>query len=1616
MIYKNFMGRTFFGLFSLISSFLFVSPSFAAVLHWSPVESTADCIIAGYKVHYGNTYGMYSSVIDVGELTFCDLDSLSLVPSRTYYFAVNAYSTTHHEGPLSSPVSYTTPLDQPIIVEYPVIDHANNTIDVSFNESDMQGAGIKENYEFSPTIPFNFAHQIIRTDKTYRLFMTYIPEHTIITMTLTNVLNDNGLALVSDSIVINDDDKDNMADDWETHYGISTALLDKDSDGLNNRLEYTAGTSPIDADSDDDGMDDAWEVQNGLNPVLNDAAGDADGDGLSNLVEYNEGTPVSNRGPEKPVLNLPDNASINVSLRPLLRTRSYVDHENDAHSKTQWQISTEQNFTLPENILFDQEANDYLTVLMVPGSTLDEGKTYYWRVRFFDSLNGRSQWSDPSSFTTLTLYPEEPEEKNPNIVEYPVIDHANNTIDVSFNESDMQGAGIKENYEFSPTIPFSSAHEIVRTDKTYRLFMTYIPEHTIITMTLTNVLNDNGLALVSDSIVINDDDKDNMADDWETHYGISTAFLDTDSDGLNNRLEYTTGTSPIDADSDDDGMDDAWEVQNGSNPVLNDAAGDADGDGISNLVEYNEGTPVSNRGPEKPVLNLPDNASINVSLRPLLRTRSYVDHENDAHSKTQWQISTEQNFTLPEDILFDIETDGYLTSLMVPESTLDEGKTYYWRVRFFDSLNGRSQWSDPSSFTTLTLYPEEPEEKNPNIVEYPVIDHANNTIDVSFNESDMQGAGIKENYEFSPTIPFSSAHEIVRTDKTYRLFMTYIPEHTIITMTLTNVLNGNGLALVSDSIVINDDDKDNMADDWETHYGISTAFLDTDSDGLNNRLEYTTGTSPIDADSDDDGMDDAWEVQNGSNPVLNDAAGDADGDGISNLVEYNEGTPVSNRGPEKPVLNLPDNASINVSLRPLLRTRSYVDHENDAHSKTQWQISTEQNFTLPEDILFDIETDGYLTSLMVPESTLDEGKTYYWRVRFFDSLNGRSQWSDPSSFTTLTLYPEEPEEKNPNIVEYPVIDHANNTIDVSFNESDMQGAGIKENYEFSPTIPFSSAHEIVRTDKTYRLFMTYIPEHTIITMTLTNVLNDNGLALVSDSIVINDDDKDNMADDWETHYGISTAFLDTDSDGLNNRLEYTTGTSPIDADSDDDGMDDAWEVQNGSNPVLNDAAGDADGDGISNLVEYNEGTPVSNRGPEKPVLNLPDNASINVSLRPLLRTRSYVDHENDAHSKTQWQIGTEQSFTLPEDILFDLETYDCLTSLVIPEFILDPGKTYYWRARFFDVPNNRSPWSDPSSFTTMTLNPEDPDGNGIPDIQQINDVTIDLNNDGSLDTASNTYKMLTNGNTSFSLEASDNTSTIDCLKSIDPNDIPDTFGRPDNLEFGLLHFKLRVSNPGDAAQIRIYFSEPVGAEWYKYDLINGWREYSRDYPGNVQFDSDRKSVLLRLVDGGPGDSDGVANSIIVDPSGPGGVVSASSTNSSSSTGGASSGGGGGGGCFIATAAFGSPMEKHVQILKDFRDIYLLKSRLGTAFVKAYYRYSPPVADVIARHSVLRVVVRIGLMPLIGFSYVIIYTSLFQQSLIFLLLIGIATMIYKNVKLQYKIRLQSSIHCHEKNMG
>ncbi len=85
-----------------------------------------------------------------------------------------------------------------------------------------------------------------------------------------------------------------------------------------------------------------------------------------------------------------------------------------------------------------------------------------------------------------------------------------------------------------------------------------------------------------------------------------------------------------------------------------------------------------------------------------------------------------------------------------------------------------------------------------------------------------------------------------------------------------------------------------------------------------------------------------------------------------------------------------------------------------------------------------------------------------------------------------------------------------------------------------------------------------------------------------------------------------------------------------------------------------------------------------------------------------------------------------------------------------------------------------------------------------------------------------------------------------------------------------------MDQPGDQAEITIYFSEPApqGGRWFKYDPIEAtWTDFSTQ----TDFSQDRYSVTLYLEDGGDGDADGIANGIIVDPSGVG--VSSSSIGS-----------------------------------------------------------------------------------------------------------------------------------------
>ncbi|MCL0033803.1 S8 family serine peptidase, partial [Thermodesulfovibrionales bacterium] len=70
------------------------------------------------------------------------------------------------------------------------------------------------------------------------------------------------------------------------------------------------------------------------------------------------------------------------------------------------------------------------------------------------------------------------------------------------------------------------------------------------------------------------------------------------------------------------------------------------------------------------------------------------------------------------------------------------------------------------------------------------------------------------------------------------------------------------------------------------------------------------------------------------------------------------------------------------------------------------------------------------------------------------------------------------------------------------------------------------------------------------------------------------------------------------------------------------------------------------------------------------------------------------------------------------------------------------------------------------------------------------------------------------------------------------------------------------------------------------------------------------------------------------------------------------------GCFIATAAFGTPLAEEIDILREFRDEYLLTNELGQKFVALYARHSPALAEFIAEREWAKEVVRVALWPLV----------------------------------------------------
>ncbi len=354
-----------------------------------------------------------------------------------------------------------------------------------------------------------------------------------------------------------------------------------------------------------------------------------------------------------------------------------------------------------------------------------------------------------------------------------------------------------------------------------------------------------------------------------------------------------------------------------------------------------------------------------------------------------------------------------------------------------------------------------------------------------------------------------------------------------------------------------------------------------------------------------------------------------------------------------------------------------------------------------------------------------------------------------------------------------------------------------------------------------------------------------------------DTDGDGVNDALDAFPLDPTEWLDTDGDGVGNNA---------DTDDDADGMPDSWELQYGLDPLVDDANQDLDGDGVSNIDEYTTGGDPSqapgNTAPDTPILSLPTDGAT-VGLTPTLETEAFADTDGDAHLRTNYQISTVADFST---LVFDRLSIQQLTAIDIPDLILDPEETYYWRIKFYDQRNGESQWSLTRSFNTIDyITAGDADGNGILDHQEV-DMSVDLDGDGVSDAQQSGLLCVstTDGvNPYVAVKRINSDVQVVMLQSMDANNLAPAGNQPDKVT-GLISFKLYLNQGVTTTSVSVYFAQPApaGAQWYKYDAGQGWSIYP-----NATLSADRKSLTLVLVDGGPGDQDGVQNGVIVDPAG-----------------------------------------------------------------------------------------------------------------------------------------------------
>jgi len=404
----------------------------------------------------------------------------------------------------------------------------------------------------------------------------------------------------------------------------------------------------------------------------------------------------------------------------------------------------------------------------------------------------------------------------------------------------------------------------------------------------------------------------------------------------------------------------------------------------------------------------------------------------------------------------------------------------------------------------------------------------------------------------------------------------------------------------------------------------------------------------------------------------------------------------------------------------------------------------------------------------------------------------------------------------------------------------------------------------------------------------------------------------------------------------------------IGIDTDEDGMPDWWEEEYGLDPLVDDASGDFDSDGFTNLQEYKSGTNPNDIDsiPTRPYIiswycqpypsqGIDEGPRVPIDTSVTVRVKSEVGLDTSEVSMT---VNGNPVSVEVKHVADDTEFKDCWV-------IYRPATDFFFEETVNVVVDATDKNTVPMETYTYSFKTE----------TQEQHQTAEENTPASTESTPEVGKTAIEADAGTELEGAK--IVYDSSEPVAPHfgptdeipelNIPDTnaIGIPVNLQPPTVFenpVTIFIPCPGvsDPSTLNIYHYNP-SLGWLLATGVSGWM-----VPGSrVNHPETTPSTIEIEVYHFSGTQVGKPSQ----PSSP------------------SPSGGGGGGCFIATAAYGTSMAEEVKVLSKFRDEHLLTNSLGRGFVKMYYKTSPPIADFIRNKPILRAMVRTGLKPLIWFS-------------------------------------------------